>query len=543
MATISAAIVAPRESSLIIPTTLSSSSAAPEEMICEETVSAVAASTVTFQTEPLTPIIEADAVASDEAAADAVMSSDDARPSPASSSSPFLANGETVATISNCNNTADLNDINNNVISDESTQGALDALAALASGAVTLSSNYATSVTPQQTSDSDESEAMPPPPPRSPTLSDAATQDATTLVMVGTVPSSSVITASTGQSTHASSSRLGRLRSASNPEGMEKWDSYSRRNDRQHFVLPSSILEEELASTRKVLGEQVVGEGGVDFGVGGAAVDGVGGVVGDGVDGATSSHVWHGFTPSMTSYSSETYFSDNNRQDCIMTEASSNTMLSSSQIMHPAHAAHTSHPMQHPPTQHLPNQTHRNHFAASSLPKKKRAILLGTSPDSVTDSFPNLSESPTPKTSSTVNGLTTVHHHGKAKARNDYGHSGRYHNTCNSSSRNINNAQAKNNTYESNPSHTYNSHATPINKASNDIASAIVSTSPPNSASPTHIEEDESTLEPEELLRRARSRLLEDLSEGASLSGEKGVLTLPHSLSKYKEVGYDHSIL
>ena len=54
---------------------------------------------------------------------------------------------------------------------------------------------------------------------------------------------------------------------------------------------------------------------------------------------------------------------------------------------------------------------------------------------------------------------------------------------------------------------------------------------------------DESLLEPEELLRRARSRLLEDLSEGGEdgvngggLNGEKGVLTLPHSLGKYKEV-------
>lgn len=46
---------------------------------------------------------------------------------------------------------------------------------------------------------------------------------------------------------------------------------------------------------------------------------------------------------------------------------------------------------------------------------------------------------------------------------------------------------------------------------------------------------DESTLTPDELLRRARSRLLEDLSEG-SINGEKGVLTLPHALTKYKEV-------
>jgi hypothetical protein len=40
----------------------------------------------------------------------------------------------------------------------------------------------------------------------------------------------------------------------------------------------------------------------------------------------------------------------------------------------------------------------------------------------------------------------------------------------------------------------------------------------------------------EDILRKARSRLLEDLSEG-NLTGEKGQLTLPHALSKYKHVG------
>lgn len=48
-------------------------------------------------------------------------------------------------------------------------------------------------------------------------------------------------------------------------------------------------------------------------------------------------------------------------------------------------------------------------------------------------------------------------------------------------------------------------------------------------------EVDESKLTPDELLKRARSRLLEDLSEG-SINGEKGEMTLPHSLGKYKEV-------
>jgi hypothetical protein len=52
------------------------------------------------------------------------------------------------------------------------------------------------------------------------------------------------------------------------------------------------------------------------------------------------------------------------------------------------------------------------------------------------------------------------------------------------------------------------------------------------------VEVDESTLTPEELLRKARSRLLEDLSEG-SINGEKGELMLPHTLRKYKNVSME----
>mmetsp|Transcript_14718 Transcript_14718/g.35967 ORF Transcript_14718/g.35967 Transcript_14718/m.35967 type:complete len:468 (-) Transcript_14718:3212-4615(-) len=48
-------------------------------------------------------------------------------------------------------------------------------------------------------------------------------------------------------------------------------------------------------------------------------------------------------------------------------------------------------------------------------------------------------------------------------------------------------------------------------------------------------DDNEEDVEPSELLRRARSRLLEDLSEG-NLNGEKGVFTAPHTLAKYKEV-------
>jgi hypothetical protein len=50
-------------------------------------------------------------------------------------------------------------------------------------------------------------------------------------------------------------------------------------------------------------------------------------------------------------------------------------------------------------------------------------------------------------------------------------------------------------------------------------------------------DEDEANLSQDELLRRARSRLLEDLSE-VNLNGDKGIITLPHSLAKYKEVSY-----
>jgi hypothetical protein len=67
----------------------------------------------------------------------------------------------------------------------------------------------------------------------------------------------------------------------------------------------------------------------------------------------------------------------------------------------------------------------------------------------------------------------------------------------------------------------------------NDNDRASVQRSRSNSLASLH--EEEPVVEPEELLRRARSRLLEDLSEG-SITGEKGQLTLPHALSKYKHV-------
>jgi hypothetical protein len=50
--------------------------------------------------------------------------------------------------------------------------------------------------------------------------------------------------------------QLGRQRSVSNPEGMEKWDSLLNshtRSNRRHFLLPSTILEEELAEANEAV--------------------------------------------------------------------------------------------------------------------------------------------------------------------------------------------------------------------------------------------------------------------------------------------------
>lgn len=279
--------------------------------------------------------------------------------------------------------------ISNDLMSDTKTHDALDALAALASGRATLSEGTST-ITPHQTSSSDEeSNNMPPPPSRDPlpTRTYTAQDESRLLRELPALPS-----------------RMGRLRSASNPEGMEKWDSYSRRNDRQHFVLPSSILEEELASTRKVLGE-----GG----------------------GALSSSV-SGFQ--FTNYS---YYDQGNVQEFTMLTPGKDEAVSYS--------------------------------ATLSNTRTKRQIKQPS----------------------------------------------RFENQVSMSEKIV------------------------VDKPSGGKRASRKKTKSPDlggGGSPDDDEEvDESLLEPEELLRRARTRLLEDLSE-ENAEGEKGVATLPHSLSKYKEV-------
>ena len=337
---------------------------------------------------------------------------------------------------------------------DESTQGALDALASLAaaSTAVSIVSEEPPShpllpqqISPHQTSSDDDSEIMPPPPPRNPTtVVDGSASISNTNVVEMSAPSFSFLHDSTtpfSNMGNAASTGLGgggRLRSASNPEGMEKWDLYSQRNDRQHFVLPSSILEEELASTRRVLGE--------------VAEDAEYNMEGEN----TGWSVTHDFTPQLPQ----------EEQSVSVTPASGFQQL----------------------------------WSSTGVRRSKRAIArLGTSPDSVSsvlddDDLPTSTNSPSKSNSTkSISSCPT-----------------------NSKSR----------------------------KKAAPSPPEIISKSPP----PDEEEEedvDESTLEPEELLRRARSRLLEDLSEGSGgsngagtgMNGDKGsVLILPHSLSKYKEV-------
>jgi hypothetical protein len=345
-------------------------------------------------------------------------------------------------------------------------ESALDALAALAAASTAVSQcpdddgpashqqqQYPPSqqITPHQdlTLDDNDTESMPPPPSRSPmTILAASAESIVASSGPSALPTQTYATYHhdypAPPSTTSSYIGGGRLRSASNPEGMEKWDLYAHRNDRQHFVLPSSILEEELASTRRVLGE-IVDESG-EYGSNNSE--------------NTTWGVSHGFTL--------------NSQDAIDTSSSaaaSSNRKSKGGVL--------------------------QHYATSDAVRKtKRSSRLGTSPDSVSGLDDAVK-------SSTKNSSSSTDKSG--------------------SSGNSKSARGK--------------------STRSPSPSDIILKSPPSD------EDDEANLEPEELLRRARARLLEDLSEGSdgnngSNSGgsnaenKASALILPHSLTKYKEVRF-----
>ena len=278
------------------------------------------------------------------------------------------------------------------------TYTALEALASLASKRSTLSEDTA-AITPHQTSSDDEKPSAPCANELTSTaICEPNVNDYESRLLVQELPSYPTRTA-------------GRLRSASNPEGMEKWDSYSRSNDRRHFVLPSSILEEELASTRKVLGES---EG----------------------SGKLSSHV-SGFQ--FTNYS---YYSKGKVQEFTMLTPGKNDEGGDV-------------------------TTTNNYSTTNGIARRKRQIKQ---PSRFGDVQVVLG----------VNSNFTENHSKSSSGKK----------TCKKKIKS--------------------------NELDND-------------------EVDESLLEPDELLKRARSKLLEDLSEENG-EEEKGGLILPHSLSKYHEV-------
>mmetsp|Transcript_1905 Transcript_1905/g.4604 ORF Transcript_1905/g.4604 Transcript_1905/m.4604 type:complete len:510 (+) Transcript_1905:184-1713(+) len=243
--------------------------------------------------------------------------------------------------------------------------------------------------------------------------------------------------------------RLGRLRSASNPEGMEKWDSY-RRNDRLHFVLPSSIIEEELAEVSDKL-------------------------------------------RSIRSSSSST-----SRNDGAEPIGGSTT----------APIAIQAHPQQPSTMKCASDEASRE----SQLRRSKRAPkpkVFGTSPSSVTE---HLVEEGGP--------LAAAVTKSSAKKNN----------------RPRSNSKTKSVVKASNRASTGGKKKRMM--AVNLARAGIV---PKSEDSPNEDEEevDESKLEPEELLRRARARLLEDMgtSIADSQSDRPGdEIALPHSLAKYKEM-------
>lgn len=275
----------------------------------------------------------------------------------------FTKDNSIPSATSNTTNEPDSHLLELNESSSQSNGCALDALASLASSAATMDQGTSTLPTPvvalSALSSDDDSESMPPPPPR-----------------------------------------RGRIRSASNPEGMEKWDSLSlsqSSQNRRHFVLPSSILEEELASANA----------------------------------ATAASA-----------------ARRKNEDVAMSEASQSATGSGAK------------------NQALPPKK-RDWPSEQSEEPDISAEVLGTSPTSV------------------MSPMTVVSSVATAAP------------------------QAK----EEDPA---TSSLTPGTEASTP--------------------QDEADMDPAELLRRARSRLLEDLSEAGNMNGEKGVLTLPHSLSKYKEL-------
>jgi hypothetical protein len=304
---------------------------------------------------------------------------------------------------------------------------ALDTLALLASSAHQQLS--ATSLTSNASSSTmDDSQIMPPPPPRF----------------------------------------KGRARSASNPEGMEKWDSYSyfrnHNNNRRHFILPTTILEEELAEVNETCKQKQIIENDINY---------------------------------------ESYFSNSH----LVPMAKRGMTVFSIQ-------GSTSSERQSQPQNEQKQGDNDNDQVYGTSPisvisgnDDGRNIMTAHSTSSMSTTSLNTNKSLSNSALSAL--LSSIGKKSNTKRKKKK-----------SNLLSVPDTKERGNELDSS-NHT--------------IESDIVQSNDENEQQI----EDESTLEPEELLRRARNRLLEDLNCSDNCGVEKGVLPLPHSLEKYKEVSID----
>lgn len=302
---------------------------------------------------------------------------------------------------------------------------ALDTLALLASSAhQQLSASSLTSNTNASTSTMDDSQIMPPPPPRF----------------------------------------KGRARSASNPEGMEKWDSYSyfrnHNNSRRHFILPTTILEEELAEVNETCKQKQIIEDDRNY---------------------------------------ESYFSNSRLVPMAKRGMTVFSIQGSSSSDRQSQN---------------PNQQKRGDNDIDQV--------YGTSPTSVISVNDHGHDMTTNSTSSLSK--TTLNTNKSLSDSTSLSLAGRKNNT------------KRNKKKSSSPSVLDNKDSgKELDSSNHTIDSDILKSNDEN----VQQVEDESLLEPEELLRRARNRLLEDLNCSENCGVEKGILPLPHSLEKYKEVSIE----
>jgi hypothetical protein len=345
----------------------------------------------------------------------------------------------------------------------------------------------------------------------------------------------------------------GRIRSASNPEGMEKWDSYSyssssyasaisasaeysswsllsslpnpttstslststllssstsawntNHNDRRHFVLPTSILEEELAEaneTCKMHAEQKQMKEMSYFsnvnsnGNGNSKVNSK-------VNGTPTA------TPSIT--------------------ASSCPSSSFAPSMKRGMTVFSVLPQQQ---QQQQQQQHSQQHSQQQL-SDEDVEMYGTSPTTVISSIPS---------NATGNGVGT-NTGGKMKKVSTKKKKKKSSTSASRKNDKNNIRKHKNSNSNNNSSHNSSSSSSEEedDKSSSSTAKATTGTTSVTAPASTETEannmEDESNVEPAELLRRARNKLFEDLSCSENCGLEKGVVPLPHSLDKYKEV-------